>query len=317
MHTIGTWWLWLVFFVFVITVLFIDMFVLGGRKTHIVSSREALRWTVVWVICALIFNIGIWFYVNSIHGVALANQKALEFFTGYLIEESLSVDNMFVFIMIFSYFSIPPQYQRRILLYGVLSAIVLRLLMILSGTWLFTNFHWVIYFFGLFLIFTGFKLFFAPEKKRELEQMGLVVFLKNHLRFTHNLHGNRFFILENAKWIATPLFMVLILIEISDLIFALDSIPAVFSITLDPFIIVTSNIFAIMGLRALYFLLSNMAERFYLLKFGIAIVLIFIGIKMIITPWFVISTLASLGIVITILATTIILSSMSKFKKAK
>lgn len=315
MHTIGNGWLWTIFFVFVIAVLFIDMFVLGGRKSHIVSVHEALRWVIIWVMCALIFNIGLWFYLANVSGTQIATEKALQFFTGYLIEESLSVDNMFVFILIFSFLSIPKEYQRRILLFGVLGAIVFRLLMIVSGTWLFSRFHWLLYLFGFFLIITGIKMFFAAEKKQDLEKSALVIFLKNHLRFTRKIEGDRFFIIENAKIYATPLLMALILIEVADLIFALDSIPAIFAITLDPFIIVTSNIFAILGLRALYFLLCHMADRFYLLKYGIALVLVFVGIKMLIAPAFDIPILASLGIVVAILTTTVILSLMSKFKK--
>ena len=308
MHSIGTWWMWGGFFIFVLVVLAIDLFVVGGNRSHKVSAKEALMWFLTWVSCALIFNGILWRYLWVTQGSIIAHQKALEFFTGYLIEQSLSIDNMFAFIMIFNYFRVPEEYQRRVLLFGILSAIVLRLIMILSGTWLVSQFQWVLYVFGIFLIFTGIKMLIPMKEEENLDNNPMLKFMRKHMRVTNKFHEERFFIRQNAFWYATPLFLVLMLIEFSDLVFALDSIPAIFAITTDPFIVFTSNIFAILGLRALYFLLSDMALRFHLLKYGIALVLIFIGIKMILAYWMHLSILLALGVVAAILTTTIILS---------
>lgn len=309
MHSIGTWWMWSGFFIFVLFVLAIDLFLVGGNRSHKVSAKEALGWFLTWVSCALIFNVILWRYLWVTQGSLIAHQKALEFFTGYLIEQSLSIDNMFAFIMIFNYFHVPEEFQRRVLLYGILSAIVLRLVMILSGTWLVSQFHWVLYIFGLFLIFTGIKMLMPiKEEEKNLDNNPMLRFMRKHMRITSKFHEQRFFIRQNALWYATPLFLVLMLIELSDVVFALDSIPAIFAITTDPFIVFTSNIFAILGLRALYFLLSDMALRFRLLKYGIALVLIFIGIKMILAYWMHFSILLALGVVVAILTTTIVLS---------
>jgi len=312
LHSIGTWWLWVGFFIFILTMLAIDIFVLGGKKTHRVSTREALSWTLVWFSCAVMFGLLLWFYLSQTQTDAIAYQKALEFFTGYIIEESLSVDNMFVFIMIFHYFAVPKEYQRRVLLYGVLGAIIMRLVMILIGTVLVTKLHWILYVFGGFLVYTGIKMVLVSQEESSLENNPALMWLRRHMRITEKFHGEHFFVKHKLLWYATPLFLVLIMIEISDLIFALDSIPAIFAITKDPFIIFTSNIFAILGLRTLYFLLSNLAARFYLLKYGIALILVFIGVKMLIDPWFPIPILFALSVVITILATTAILSLIKR-----
>ncbi|EKD54426.1 MAG: hypothetical protein ACD_60C00087G0038 [uncultured bacterium] len=314
MHSVGTWWLWAGFFIFVLTVLFIDMFLLGGRKSHRVSTREALCWTLTWIGCALIFNLILWQYLLHAYGSAVAHQKSLEFFTGYLIEESLAFDNMFVILMLFNYFCVPAEYQRRVLLYGVLGAVVMRFIMIFSGIWLIDQFHWLLYIFGAFLIYTGIKMVFIAEHEKDLANNKLLTWLRRHLRVTDKLHEEQFFIYKNQLWYATPLFLVLILVEFSDLIFALDSIPAIFAITRDPFIVFTSNIFAILGLRAIYFLLANLAYRFHLLKYGIALVLIFIGGKLVFEPWIKVPVLLTLSIVATILLTTILLSL---FKRPK
>ncbi len=312
MHSVGTWWLWAGFFVFVLVVMMIDLVLLGGRKAHRVSGKEALSWTLVWIACALIFNVVLWWCVRESQGPVIAHQKALEFFTGYLIEESLSFDNMFAILMIFKFFCVPAEYQRRVLLYGVLGAIVMRLIMVLSGVWLINQFHWILYVFGAFLVYTGFKMIFIHENQQDLANNSLVNWLENHIRLTRSFHEEKFFIRQNKLLYATPLFLVLVLVEFSDLIFALDSIPAIFAITLDPFIVFTSNIFAILGLRAIYFLLANMADRFHLLKYGIALVLVFIGSKMLIAPWFKIPVALALSVVATILFTSIVLSLMRK-----
>lgn len=315
MHSIGTPGLWLAFLIFVIFVLTIDIFILGKKKSHIVTTREALSWTIVWFTCAMLFMAMLWFYLHQAGDPVLANQKTLEFFTGYLIEETLSVDNMFVFLMIFNYFSVPPEYQRRVLLYGVLGAIVMRLVMILFGVWLISQLHWVLYLFGLFLVITGVKMLLFADDKKDLSDNIVLNWLRRHLRVTHQFHNEHFFIRQHLMWYATPLFLVLVMIELSDLIFALDSIPAIFAITSDPFIIFTSNIFAILGLRALYFLLAGMAARFHLLKYGIAIILVFIGGKMVLEKWLHMPIWVTLIVVVTILTTTVLLSLLPRKEK--
>ncbi|MEO8401936.1 MAG: TerC family protein [Gammaproteobacteria bacterium] len=312
MHSIGTVSLWAGFFTLVIAVLAMDIFLLGRKKAHRVTVREAACWTSVWIGCALIFNLVMYWYLYQTHGSAIAHQKSLEFLTGYLIEESLSFDNMFVILMIFKYFCVPDQYQRRVLLYGVLGAVILRFTMIFSGLWLVDQFHWLIYVFGAFLLFTGLKLFFVSEENKELGETHLSGWLQRHVRFTEKFHAEKFFVRKNQLLYATPLFLVLILVEFSDFIFAFDSIPAIFAITRDPFIVFTSNIFAILGLRSIYFLLANLAHHFHLLKYGIALVLVFIGGKMLAGYWFEIPTVLTLCVVAAILLTTIILSLLRK-----
>lgn len=308
MNTISTIWMWVGFIVFVLVVLSVDILLLARKKIQRVSTREALSWTLIWITFALIFNGLLWWYLNKYVSYAIANQKALEFFTGYVIEESLSADNMFVFIMLFSFFAVPQEYQRRVLLYGQLGAIVMRLAMILLGTWLIREIHWILSVFGVFLCFTGIKMLIFDPSEKPLETNFILRWMKQHFRVTEKFHGNNFFIRQNYLLYMTPLFLVLVLIELSDLVFALDSIPAVFAVTEDPFIVFTSNIFAILGLRSLYFLLVNMVDRFYLLKYGIAMLLTFVGIKLIIDPWIKISTLVTLSVVVAILVTTIVLS---------
>jgi tellurite resistance protein TerC len=316
-HTIGTWWMWVGFFVFVLTVLAIDAFFLGRKKSHRVSNREALFWTLTWISCAFIFNALLWWYLAHYETIELANQKALEFLTGYLIEESLSVDNMFIFIMIFGYFAVREEHQRRVLLYGVLGAIVMRFVMILFGTWLVSELHWILYVFGAFLVLTGLKMLFFANEDTDLEDNFLLNWIRKHIRVTNTFHDEKFFIQQKGLWYATPLFLVLVMIEVSDLIFALDSIPAIFAVTNDPFIVFTSNIFAILGLRALYFLLAHMASRFHLLKYGIALMLSFIGAKMLIAHWVQIPILIALSVVVAILGTTVVLSLIIQPRKKR
>lgn len=278
--------MWAGFITFVIAMLALDLFVFGGRKAHRVPVREALAWVSAWVSLALLFAALLWWYLNDTQGAEVAQRKTLEFLAGYLIEQSLSVDNMFVFVMIFGFFAVPPELQRRVLLYGVLGAIIMRAGMILAGVWLVTQFAWLLYVFGGFLVITGIKMLVFAEHQPDLEQNPLLRWLRGHLRITPGFHGEAFFLKKDGVLWFTPMFLVLILIEASDVVFAVDSIPAIFAVTTDPFIVFTSNIFAIMGLRALYFLLADMADRFHLLKYGLAVVLVFIGGKMLITPWF-------------------------------
>ncbi len=307
-ETIGTWWMWLGFILLVMVMLAADMLRLGRQGAHKISLKEAAAWSAVWVLLALLFNAGLWWYLDGSAGRELANQKALEFFTGYLIEKSLAVDNIFVFLMLFSYFAVPPEYQRRVLLYGVLGAIVMRAVMILLGAWLIAKFHWILYLFGLFLLATGIKMLVFAGHEPDLEKNPILRWMRGHLNITEQYHGERFFVVKNGIRYATPMFLVLILIEVSDLIFAVDSIPAIFAITSDPFIVFTSNIFAILGLRALYFLLADVAGRFHLLKYGLALVLAFIGAKMLIVDFVKIPIALALGIVAVILFVSVVQS---------
>ncbi len=298
--------MWAGFIVFVLAMLA----VFGGRKAHRVHVKEALAWVIAWVCLALAFAGLLWWYLNDSHGAEVARTKTLEFLAGYLIEQSLSVDNMFVFVMIFTYFAVPPELQRRVLLYGVLGAIVMRAGMILAGVWLVQQFAWILYVFGAFLVITGIKMLIFAEAEPDLEKNPLLRWLRRHLRITPDFHGEKFFVRQNGILWATPMFLVLALIEASDVVFAVDSIPAIFAVTTDPFIVFTSNIFAIMGLRALYFLLADMADRFHLLKYGLAIVLVFIGGKMLAMPWFHMPIQWSLSIVGGIIVVSVAASLM-------
>ena len=306
--SVGQSWMWAAFIGFVLAMLALDLFVFGGRKAHRVSVREALAWVIAWASLALLFAALLWWYLRSMFGVEVAQRTTLEFLTGYLIEQSLSIDNMFVFVMIFGYFAVPPELQRRVLLYGVLGAIVMRAGMIFAGVWLVQEFAWLLYVFGAFLAITGIKMLIFANQQPDLEKNPLLRWLRRHLRITDTFHGERFFVRQNGLRWATPMFLVLVLIEASDLVFAVDSIPAIFAVTTDPFIVFTSNIFAIMGLRALYFLLADMAYRFHLLKYGLAIVLVFIGTKMLIAPWWHVPVQWSLTTVGGLILSSVVLS---------
>jgi tellurite resistance protein TerC len=306
--SIGEPWMWAVFIAFVLVMLVLDLFVFGGNKAHKVSVKEAALWSLAWFSLALAFNAGLWWHLSGTVGPEVAEQKALEFFTGYLIEKSLSVDNVFVFLLIFTAFHVPAEYQRRVLIYGVLGAIVMRAVMILAGAWVVREYSWVLYIFGAFLVVTGIRMLVMAEKVPDLEQNPVLKFARRHLRISDGHHGEKFSVMKDGVRYFTPLFLVLILIEITDLVFAVDSIPAIFAITTDPFIVFTSNIFAIMGLRALYFLLADVADRFHLLKYGLAMVLTFIGTKMLIMQWYHIPVQASLAIVAILIGSSVIAS---------
>jgi tellurite resistance protein TerC len=308
MELLGTWWMWSGFAIIVTTLLLVDLLWVGGGKQHKVSLKEAAIWSLVWIGVALAFNGAIWWYLDAQAGRELANQKALEFFTGYLIEKALAVDNVFVWLMLFGYFAVPAELQRRVLLYGVLGAIALRTGMIFGGSWLISQFHWVLYLFGAFLVLTGGKMLWMAEQEPDLASNPLLKWLRRHLKVTEHLEEEKFFVIKQGVRYATPLFLVLILVEISDVIFAVDSIPAIFAITTDPFIVLTSNIFAIMGLRAMYFLLADFADRFVLLKYGLALILLFIGTKMLLLDLIHIPVLVSLGVVALILVGSMLLS---------
>ena len=308
MELLGTWWMWGGFAAIVILLLLVDLLFVGGGKQHKVSLKEAAIWSLIWIGVALLFNGAIWWYLDANAGRELANQKAMEFFTGYLIEKALAVDNVFVWLMLFGYFAIPGELQRRVLLYGVLGAIVMRTGMIFGGSWLISQFHWVLYLFGAFLVLTGAKMLWMADQEPDLATNPLLRWLRGHLKVTDTLHGEKFFVWQQGVRYVTPLFLVLILVEISDVIFAVDSIPAIFAITTDPFIVLTSNIFAIMGLRAMYFLLADFADRFVLLKYGLAVILLFIGAKMLLIDLIHIPIALSLGVVALILIISMLLS---------
>ncbi|MEL4888247.1 TerC family protein [Pectobacterium betavasculorum] len=308
MHTIGTPWLWGSFAVIVIVMLAIDLLYQGRKGSTVMTFKQAAVWSIIWVTLSLLFNAGFWWYLDGTLGREVANAQSLAFLTGYLIEKALAVDNVFVWLMLFGYFAVPPQYQRRVLIYGVLGAIVLRTLMVFGGSWLVTQFQWLLYVFGAFLLFTGLKMALAKEGDGAIGDKPLVRWLRSHLRMTDSIEDDKFFVRRNGILFATPLFLVLIMVEISDVIFAVDSIPAIFAVTTDPFIVLTSNLFAILGLRAMYFLLAGVAERFSLLKYGLAVILIFIGTKMMLIDIFHIPVAISLGVVASILIITMLIN---------
>jgi len=293
-------WLWIGFNAFVLAMLALDLGVFH-RKAHVVSIKESLTWTAVWVVLAMLFNAGIWYYSGP--------QKALEFFTGYLIEKSLSVDNVFVFALLFSYFAVPPIYQHRVLFWGILGALVMRAIMIALGAALINEFSWIIYIFGAFLIITGIKMIVKREEEIHPERNPVVKWFKKLMPVTTDYRGDKFFVRENGVLMATPLFVVLLLIEISDLIFAVDSIPAIFAVTTDTFIVYTSNVFAILGLRSLYFAMARIMDKFHYLKIGLGVVLAFIGVKMLLAHTaYKIDTLVALGVVVLILTVSMVMS---------
>lgn len=311
METIGSWWMWTGFAVFVVIACAVDLLVLQKKGSERVSIGQALRWSALWVALALVFNGLLWWYVDGEAGREVANAKAAEFFTGYLIEKSLAVDNIFVFLMLFTYFAVPAQLQKRVLILGVIGAIVLRAVMILIGAWLIKEFHWVLYVFGAFLLATGVKMLVFADAGSDLEKNPMLKWMRGHMNLTPDFDGEKFWVARQGVRYYTPLFVVMILIGITDVVFAVDSIPAIFAITEDPFIVMTSNIFAILGLRAMYFLLADLKDRFHLLTYGLGVILVFVGTKMLIVDWIKIPVGISLGIVGAILAISMIASLMT------
>ncbi|HEJ0225205.1 TPA: TerC family protein [Klebsiella pneumoniae] len=309
MNTVGTPLLWGGFAVVVAIMLAIDLLLQGRRGSHSMTMKQAAGWSILWVTLSLLFNAAFWWYLVQTQGRAVADPQALAFLTGYLIEKALAVDNVFVWLMLFSYFAVPPALQRRVLVYGVLGAIVLRTIMIFAGSWLISQFDWLLYVFGAFLLFTGVKMTLAKEDDSGIGDKPLVRWIRSHLRMTDKIESERFFTRKNGVLFATPLLLVLILVELSDVIFAVDSIPAIFAVTTDPFIVLTSNLFAILGLRAMYFLLAGVAERFSMLKYGLSVILVFIGVKMLIVDFYHIPVAISLGVVGGILAVTLLINA--------
>ena len=273
------WWLYAAFLVFVLAMLAIDLGIFN-RKEHVVSFKEAAAWSVVWVILAMTFAGGFYWYTLGKFGAVAAKASTLEFLTGYVLEYSLSIDNIFIFVLVFAYFGIPAKYKHRVLFYGILGALIFRAIFIAAGSAL-MQFHWVIYLFGGFLILTGIKMFFTSNEEIDPEKNLLIRTFKRFMPVTHSIDGKSFFLKLNGRWHATPLFIALLFLEATDVIFAVDSVPAIFAVTNEPFIVFSSNIFAIMGLRSMYFMLAGVIDKFYLLKFGLAVVLVFVGLKMV------------------------------------
>ena len=312
METVAPLWLWVTFVAIVLASLFVDFVVLKKQGAHDIGVKEALNWSLIWIALSFLFNGLFWWAIKDTTGsVELANTKSLEFLTGYLIEKSLAVDNIFVFLLIFTYFAVPTQFQKRVLMIGIIGAIVLRTIMILVGGWLLQQFHWILYVFGAFLILTGVKMWWAAGQEPSLDDNPALKLLRRILPVSKDYDGEKFWTIENGQKIATPLFMVICLIALTDVIFAVDSIPAIFAITTDPFIVLTSNVFAILGLRAMYFLLAAVASKFHLLNYGLAVILVFIGTKMCLIDVFKIPVGISLGVVVTVLAITMLLSVRS------
>jgi len=296
---IATVYVWIGFIAFVLIMLALDLGIFH-RKSHEVKIKEALIWSAVWISIAMVFNYGIYVYMGEV--------KAMEFLTGYVIEKSLSIDNLFVFIMIFSYFNVDKKYQHKVLFWGIIGALIMRSIFIFAGVALINKFHWIIYIFGAFLIFTGVKMLFQKDEKMDPNKNPLVKLFKRFYPVTDTMHGDRFFVKINAKTFATPLFVVLLLVEFTDLIFAVDSIPAIMAITSDPFIIFTSNVFAILGLRALYFALAGITQYFHYIKYGLSAILVFVGLKMVMVDFYKIPVMISLFTILGILVISVVAS---------
>uniref|UniRef100_A0A7C2WJV9 TerC family protein n=1 Tax=Thermorudis sp. TaxID=1969470 RepID=A0A7C2WJV9_9BACT len=293
-------WVWILFVAFILVLLAIDLGIFH-RRAHAVSMKEAGIWVSVWVTLSLLFGVGVWLVRGS--------ELGLQFFTGYLIELSLSADNMFVFVLIFTAFAVPAAYQHRVLFYGILGALVMRASMILGGAWLIQQFHWILYLFGAFLVFTGIRMALEREEKEvDVENNIAIRLVSRFAPIVPQYRGEHFLVREGGRLVATPLLVVLVLIELTDLAFAVDSIPAIFAVTQDPFIVFTSNVFAILGLRSMYFLLANLVQRLVYLRLGLAVILTFIGVKMLIADFYKLPTVLSLGVVITTLLISIIAS---------
>lgn len=299
--------IWIGFNILVFAMLAIDLGIFH-RKDHKVSVKEGLVWSVIWIIVALIFNVGVYFWKSP--------EAGLQFFTGYLIERSLSIDNIFVFLLVFTFFKVPDEFQYKVLFWGILGALIMRGLFIFIGVILIAKFHWILYVFGAFLVYTGIHMGVAKDKDIEPEKNPVLRIIRKFVPITKNYVGGKFFTKINGKTFGTPLFIVLMVIESTDVVFAFDSIPAIFAITLDPFIVYTSNVFAILGLRAMYFAIAGLMEMFGYLKYGLAAILTFVGIKMLIAGWYKIGDLMSLGIIAALLAASIIVSIIYKDKLA-
>ena len=316
METIGNPWLWAGFGGLVVIALLVDLVLMRHGGAHKVTFKEAAWWSLGWVALAMIFNGALWWYVGQTAGAAEANRVGLEFLTGYLVEKALAVDNIFVFLMLFTYFAVPEEQRQRVLVIGILGAIVLRAILIFVGAALLAKFHWLLYLFGAFLLLTGIKMWFAAGKEPDLDKNPVLRWITGHLPLINRYHGDALWLGRGKRRRYTPLFVVLVMIAVTDVIFAVDSIPAIFAITSDPFIVLTSNVFAVLGLRAMFFLLAGMADRFHLLPYGLAVVLAFIGSKMLLIDVLKIPVLVSLGVVVAIIGATVVASLLRPAKAA-
>jgi tellurite resistance protein TerC len=309
---------WILFVVFVLAMLALDLGVFN-RKAHVVHFKEAVGWTIVWVSLAGLFAVLLLQYGHLMTGdhSRSNSQLSLEFVTGYLIEESLSVDNLFVFLLIFRFFKVPSEQQHRVLFWGIIGALVARAIFIFAGVALIRRFHWIIYIFGAFLVYVGVRLFFQKENEQQMERSPLVRFFSKHMRLTKNYEGGKFWVMQNGVRYFTPLMLVLLIVEASDVVFATDSIPAILAITQDAFVVFTSNVFAILGLRSLYFALAGMMRTFHLLHYGLSVILTFIGLKMLGSHYLKIPTVAALGVIVGVLAISVAASLMFPPKAPK
>ena len=306
--------MWTGFAVFVVIAIAVDLLVMEKQGAHKVTTKEAVGWSLLWFSLAFVFVALLWWYLDGSQGRDTANTVSMQFITGYLVEKSLSVDNIFVFLMIFSYFAVPAEFQKRALVIGIIGAIVLRAILILMGAWLLEQFHWLLYVFGAFLVFTGVKMWLAAGKEPDIAHNPVLNLLHKRMKITTHFDGEKMSTMIDGVKHYTPIFVVLVLIGTTDIIFAVDSIPAIFAITKDPFIVLTANIFAILGLRALYFLLADLADRFHLLAYGLALVLIFIGTKMLLLDVYKIPITVALSVTAALIAASIFASLYSTRK---
>lgn len=304
----GSIWKWIVFNVFVLAMLALDLGVFH-RRTHTIRLKEALGWSVFWIVLALLYNLGVYYWLGKV--------KALEFLTGYLLEKSLSADNIFVFILLFTYFRVPSEYQHKVLFWGILGALILRGLFILVGVTLIQKFEWMTYVFGAVLIYSGAKMAVHKDEEVHPEHNPVLRLFRRAFPITPQFEGNRFWVRRETGLLATPLMVVLIVVETTDVVFAVDSIPAVLAITHDPFIVYTSNVFAILGLRALYFALAGIMNIFHLLHYGLSVILVFVGVKMILSHWFKIPVTLALGVVAGVLLISVLVSLLWPENKRK
>lgn len=310
MHTIGTPGLWLAFSLLVVIALVIDFAVMRAGGAHKVSYKEAAIWSIAWIVLAMLFNLGLWYWLGQRGDPALANETALQFLTGYVVEKALAIDNIFVFLLIFTRFGVSAELQQRALMVGILGAIVLRAILIFIGAALISRYHWILYLFGAFLVYTGIQMVRAPNDEGDFESNPLMRWMRGHLRLTKEYSGAKLSVVKDGVRWYTPMFMVIVLLAVTDVIFAVDSIPAIFAITEDPFVVLTSNVFAVLGLRALFFLIAGMADRFHLLNYGLAGVLVFIGVKMLIADVWKVPIGLSLGMVALLIGASLVASRL-------
>lgn len=314
-HSIVEWWMWILFTFLIVFLIIVDIFSSSHHGTEKVSTKEALGWSIFWISLAILFNIFLWWHLYGTKGLAIANEYAVLFLLGYVVEELLSIENMFIFLLIFNYFNLPARHHRQALLYGILGAIIFRFIMIMSSVWVISQFHWVIYLFGAFLIYSGTKMLFVlKSEKFNFSENKLLGWMKNNLNITEKYHGKKLFIPDNNQLFVTPLFVVIVFIQITDIIFAVESLPAIFGITQDPFIIYSSNILALLGLRSVYFLIVNLSQQFHLLKHCISIILVLIGLKMLMSKWIFVSTYSLAGIIFTVIIFSLIINKVLKAK---